>query len=502
MRKAGRAAPLGLALDPSATAPLHRQIVAEIRRAILERRLAAGTVLPSSRLMAVELACARGTVLLALAQLAAEGYVVTRPGSGVSVTAGLPDEMLVPPAPSPAQDNPVLAVPRPTLVRSAHIVEPGPNAAFRVGQPDLDAFPFPLWAKLLEGEWRRPTRAVAGVPHPFGHAGLRAAIASHLGVMRSFTCDPSAVVVKSGIRQSMTLLARLLLNPGDTAWMEEPGFPGIRAALAQAGVNVAAVPIDGAGFSPAMAEAIAPGAALAVVAPGHHFPLGTVLSLKRRLALLEWAQRTGGWIVEDDYDGEYRYAGRPLTPLRALDRSGRVAFVGSFSKLLFPALRLSYLVLPQALVDPAAAAMREHPGGASLLGQGALARFIAEGHFAAHLRRTRLLYAERQAVLIDAMRRHLAGVLEVAPDPGGMHLVARPRLDAAFDEVATVRVAAAVDLAPSGLSRCYASAPGEVGLLLGYAGTATAAIEQAVERLSTCCGLLERGSSGWVEPDR
>ncbi len=491
----GKAAPLGLILDAAAPEPLHRQIGAELRRAILERRLAAGTALPSSRLLALELACARGTVLLALEGLVAEGYVVARPGSGMSVAADLPDEMI---AASALPDH-VARMPRPVLSRRSRLAGPGSgasgpapgdaaragrDAALRIGQPDLGAFPFPLWAKLLEAEWRHPPWQVAGRPHPFGHAGLRAAIAGHLGVMRGFACDPSAVVVTSGIRQSVTLLARLLLDPGEEAWMEEPGFPGIRDAFAAAGVRAVPVPVDEVGFAPERAEAMAPRARLAVVAPGHHFPLGTVLSLPRRLALLGWAERTGGWIVEDDYDGEYRYSGRPLAPLRALDRSGRVAFVGSFSKLLFPALRLSFLVLPQALAEPAEAAMQAGPGGASLLGQGALARFIADGHFAAHLRRTRRLYAERQAMLIEAVHSHLGGVLDVAADPGGMHLVARPcGVTATFDDGHAVRAAAAVDVAPSRLSSCYATRPAQPGLLLGYAQMPAASIEPAVLRL-------------------
>jgi GntR family transcriptional regulator/MocR family aminotransferase len=219
----------------------------------------------------------------------------------------------------------------------------------------------------------------------------------------------------------------LLLDPGEPAWVEEPGFPGTREALRAAGAQPVPVPVDASGFSPEAAQALAPEARLAVVAPAHHYPLGAVLSLQRRLALLAWAERAGGWIIEDDYDGEYRYAGRPLAPLRALDRAGRVAYVGSFSKLLFPSLRLSYLVLPSALVDAAERLLvASGPAGASLLGQGALARFIGDGHFAAHLRRTRRFYAERQGALVAAARRHLAGLLDMPPDPGGMHLVARP----------------------------------------------------------------------------
>ena len=304
-------------------------------------------------------------------------------------------------------------------------------------------------------------------------------------MMRGFRCDPAAVVVTSGIRQSVALLARLVLQPGDAAWVEEPGFPGVRDALLAVEARPAPVPIDRSGFSPERAKALAPNARLAVVAPGHHYPLGTVLSLPRRLALLAWAEQAGGWVLEDDFDGEYRYSGRPLAPLRALDRSGRVAFAGSFSKLLFPALRLSFLVLPDPLVDAAAAALPALPAGASLLGQGALGRFIAEGHFAAHLRRTRRLYKERQAVLVDAARRHLAGVLEVLPDPGGMHLVARPHssVAAGFDERRVLAAAAAADVAPAGLAACFAGQASQAGLLLGYAGTPPPGIEPAVRRL-------------------
>lgn len=446
-----KAPPLGLVLDSSAPDPLHRQIGAELRRAILERRMPAGTPLPSSRLMAAELACARGTVLAALEQLVAEGYVVTRPGAGLSVAADLPDAMpeASRPGAPPSRPNP-----------AAPAVDP---AALRVGQPDFGAFPFRLWAKLLDAEWRRPGPDAVGTGHPFGHAGLRAAIAAHLGMMRGFRCDPAAVVVTSGIRQGVALLARLVLQPGDAAWVEEPGFSGIRDALRAAGARPVPVPIDGSGFSPERAKALAPTARLAVVAPGHHYPLGTVPSLPRRLALLAWAEQAGGWVLEDDFDGEYRYSGRPLAPLRALDRSGRVAFAGSFSKLLFPAL----------------------PGGASLLGQGALGRFIAEGHFAAHLRRTRRLYKERQAVLVEAAHRHLAGVLDVPPDPGGMHLVARPHpsVAAGFDERRVLAAAAVANVAPAGLAACFAGQASQAGRLLGYAGTPTPGIEPAVRRL-------------------
>jgi GntR family transcriptional regulator/MocR family aminotransferase len=286
-------------------------------------------------------------------------------------------------------------------------------------------------------------------------------------------------------------LARAVLDPGEQAWIEEPGFVGTREALALAEVGAVAVPVDDAGFVLGKALKLAPKARLAVVAPSHQFPLGTVLSLPRRLELLSWAapasnRGAGNWIAEDDFDGEYRYAGRPLAPLRALDRAGRVAYLGSFSKLLFPALRLSFIVLPDALVPAAERLMGAvSTTRASLLGQGALARFIADGHFAAHLRRTRPLYAARQQKLIEALNRHLGDWLETSPADGGMHLVARPtpRIASTFDDVAITLAAAQHGVAVAPLSACYAGRRKEHGLLLGYAGTPEADIDPACTAL-------------------
>jgi GntR family transcriptional regulator/MocR family aminotransferase len=487
-RRTRHAPALAIALDPAAPDGLHGQIREQIRRAILERRLAPGTTLPSSRLLAAELGCARGTVLTATDQLVAEGYLVARPASGLSVAADLPDEMLVAPhAPDAPADAPRPQVVLPRRARDMLRDAPAPAAApvaFPIGQPDRTAFPFALWAKLLEREWRRPAWCVAGAPHPFGHPDLRRAIAEHLHAARGFACDPRSVVVTSGVRQSVSLMARVALEAGDAAWVEEPGYPGMAEALAAAGVRPVPVAIDEAGFSPERAWAEAPEARMAVVAPSHHFPTGIVLALQRRLALLGWAERQSGWIVEDDFDGEYRYAGRPLAPLRALDRGGRVAYLGSFSKLLFPALRLSFLVLPDALAEAAEAILPRVSVPASLLGQGALARFIADGHFTSHLRRTRLLYAARQECLLAAARRHLDGLLELAPDAGGMHLVATPSRAENFDDRAATAAAAARGVQVAPLSASYAGPARRLGLLLGYAGTPEDDIEPATIRLA------------------
>ena len=298
------------------------------------------------------------------------------------------------------------------------------------------------------------------------------------------SAQAAEIVVTAGIRESVDLLATLLLDPGDAVWMEEPGYAGTRAALRMAGAQVIAVPVDEQGFAPEAAARMA-NARMAVVAPAHQYPLGTVLSLSRRLALLEWAEREDGWILEDDFDGEYRYAGRPLAPLRALDGSGRVAYAGSFSKLLFPSLRLSYLVLPGSLVEAAERHMSRHPATAAMLGQGALARFIADGHFAAHLRRTRSLYAARQQAVLQSLRVHLADWMAALPDDGGMHVVARPSpaIEPAFDDIAIAAAAAERGVAVVPLSPCYHAPPGAGGLLLGYAGTRLDEIDPAVLRL-------------------
>ncbi len=485
-----KTAPLGLALDAASAVPLHKQIGRQIRAAILERRLAPGLKLPSSRLMAAELNVARGTILQAMDQLVAEGYLVAQAGSGLSVAANLPDEMLV----SPSIEKPRVApTPAPTLSRRtiATLARLGPDStiaapiAFPTGQPDREAFPFPLWAKLLEQEWRHPAWQVAGAPHPFGHEGLRAAIASYLGMARGFACTARDVVITTGVRQSLSVFAEVILDAGASAWIEEPGFIGTREALAMADVRAVPVPIDGSGFSLERALAKDADARLAVVAPSHQFPLGTVMSLQRRLELLSWAERTASWIAEDDFDGEYRYAGRPLAPLRALDRTGRVAYLGSFSKLLFPALRLSFVVLPAALVPATETIMAAVSTRASLIGQGALARFIADGHLASHLRRTRILYGARQQALIAAAERHLGKWLTVAPDAGGMHVIARPtaKTEGWFDDRAVTVAAAAAGLSVAPLSACYAGRHREHGLILGYAGTPEPEIEKAVVKL-------------------
>lgn len=480
--------PLTVSLDPDALIPLHVQLREGLRAAILDRRLPRGARLPASRILAADLGCARGTVVLALEQLTAEGYLTVRRGSATRVAATLPDDTvprsgrILRPAAEPAPTLSRRGLKRVSAPRRLYMAGPDVADAFALGRPALDAFPYEVWARLLQAEWRH---GPAERHDPRGSPALRRAIAAYLAQARGVVCEAEDVIVTAGIRQSLRLLAELLLDPGETALVEEPGFPGIAQALAGAGLRPVPVPIGPGGLSAARGRVLAPDARLAVVTPAHHYPLGYAMSLENRLDLLAWADAAAGWIVEDDYDGAYRYAGRPLAPLRALDRGGRVIYVGSFSKLLLPALGLSYLVLPRGLVAPMNQALAETGPVPPGIGQWALARFIEDGHLAGHLRRTRRLYALRQEALVEAVGRHAADLIAVDPMEGGMHLLARPGAAwrPALDDAAAAAALARAGISAVALSAYHAGAP-QPGLLLGYAAVPERAIDPAVRRMA------------------
>ena len=480
--------PLPVSLDPTSPLPLHAQLREALRAAILDRRLPRGARLPASRVLAADLACARGTVVLALEQLVAEGYLTARPGSATRVAATLPDDTV--PAPGGAEGASPAPVPKlsrrgaslTATPRLRYMAGSAAPDAFALGRPAPDAFPYAVWARLLQAEWRQ---GPAEPPDPRGSPALRSVIATYLAQARGVACAADDVIVTAGIRQSLRLLAELLLDPGETALVEEPGFPGIAQALASAGLRPVPVPVGLGGLSASRAALLAPGARFAVVTPAHHYPLGHAMSLENRLDLLAWAEAVGGWIVEDDYDGAYRYAGRPLAPLRALDRAGRVIYVGSFSKLLLPALGLSYLVLPRGLVAPVNQALAEMGPAPPGIGQWALARFIEDGHLAGHLRRTRRLYALRQEALVEAAATLAADVIAVEPMEGGMHLIARPgpAWGPSFTDAAAAATLGQAGISAVALSAYHAGLP-EPGLLLGYAAVPERAIAPAVRRMA------------------
>ena len=362
----------------------------------------------------------------------------------------------------------------------------GRRAPFSPGVPDLAQFPFDVWARLLGRTWRNPPPDRLWHAEPAGFLPLRQAIAQYLGAVRGLNCAAEQVIVTSGAQQALDLVARALLDPGDRVWIEEPGYPGLPGPLIAAGAELVPLPVDGEGLSLAAGLKRAPAARMACITPSHQYPLGTVMSLGRRLALLDWAAEREAWILEDDYDSEYRYAGKPLAALQGLDRRGRVIYVGSFSKVLFSALRLGYMVVPEALVEPMArvrAALDDHP---SLTAQPALAAFIEEGHFAAHVRRMRTLYAARQDALLTAAEKHLGGLLELAPDEAGLHLVAglAPDLASRLSDREVVETAAAAGVALVALSGYYRGRATRQGLLLGYAAYNEREIAAAVRKLA------------------
>jgi GntR family transcriptional regulator/MocR family aminotransferase len=459
----------GLALDRRLAAPLYRQLYERIRAAILAGRLPPGTRLPATRSLAAQLAASRATVQLAYELLAAEGYVAGQAAAGTRVAA-LPD----------AASRRRARQPRPPPPFPGGQGE-GPPLPFQVGLPALDAFPRKLWSRLAARHARGLSEAALAYQPPAGQPALRRAIQRYLAVARGIDCSLEQVLVTTGFQGAMGLLAAALLRPGDGVWVEDPGYFMARDALALAGARLVPVPVDEEGIDVAAGLAAAPRARLAVVTPAHQFPLGHTMSLSRRLALLAWAEAASAWIVEDDYDGEFRYDGRPPPALKSLDRAGRVIHAGTFGKVVFPGLRLGYLVLPEALVEPLLRARRLLAPLAAALDQATAADFLEQGHFARHVRRMRRLYAERRAALAAALAASFGPRLAIEPRPGGMHLLARPDLGAGDAELA--RRAASAGMAVEPLSRMALAAAPSPGLLLGFTNVAPEAAAALAARL-------------------
>jgi GntR family transcriptional regulator/MocR family aminotransferase len=410
-------------LDPAAPEPFYRQIYERFRGAIADGVLKPGDRIPSVRALTKELGLARGTIEAAYSLLAAEGYIQARGQAGTIVTPDLRPQAAARPA-SPAD----AAAWTPSF-------RPDSILPFQMGLPALDLFPRKVWARL----GARCVRAMQGadMAHPPVHGlpALRAEIAAYLQVSRGIDCSPAQVFVTSGYRHTVTLIAQALLTAGDRVWLEEPGYPPTREMLSRLGIAPVFVPVDRDGLDVAAGVAAAPGARAAVVTPAHQSPLCVSLSLPRRQALLDWASRAEAWIVEDDYDGEYRYVSRPLPALKSLDREGRVLYAGTFSKVLFPGLRLAYLVVPEALVDCFEQTSGIFTAGSPGFTQSLVADFIAEGHFARHIQRMRRLYGQRRDATAAGLAAVLGEHIRIDEQPGGMHLILRlrePRSDRAL----------------------------------------------------------------------
>jgi GntR family transcriptional regulator / MocR family aminotransferase len=479
-----------IALDPSSRAPLHRQLYEILRKAILERKLRAGARLPSTRSLAKELTVSRTTVINAFDQLLAEGYIEGKAGSGTFVTVSLPDDLLrvrsraANSVRSPAKRRAVSQRGRLFAATAASFVkDEGKARAFQPGLPSIDDFPFDIWARMISKRWRQCSSELAGYGHAAGYRPLREAIANYAQLARGVRCEPEQIIIVAGSQQGLDLAARALLDPGDTAWIEDPAYRGACGALLGAGAKLAPIPVDEQGLDVAAGESICREARVAYVTPSHQYPLGITMSLARRLALLDWATRSDAWIIEDDYDSEYRYTGRPLAALQGLDKEDRVIYIGTFSKVLFPSLRLGYLVVPTDLVDIFSAAHAHTACYSPLINQAVLADFITEGHFARHIRRMRGLYEQRQSLLVQCAERELGRLLEVRPAGAGMHLIGWLPGDANDQVVSRHAAKAGIDVRP--LSFYCIEARHRGGLLLGYTGIPEAEIKLGAQKLAT-----------------
>ncbi len=464
--------------------PAYRWLYAAVRGEILDGRLRPGTRLPATRDLAERYGLSRGTIVSAFEQLRSEGYVEGSVGSGTYVSKVLPDELLQVPRKAGEQATPQRKQRRKISDYGKRVelfpsYEMRPSRAFRANVPALELFPTNLWAQITARRFRRASASFLLGCQPLGYFPLREAVGDYLRTSRGVNCVAEQIAIVSGVQEALDLTARLFLNPGDRVCMENPGFPGAAMAFDAVGAKVSAVHVDGEGME-------LPGAGLRArlvyITPGHQFPLGITMSLTRRLELLKWARNSGALIFEDDYDSEFRYSGRPVPALQGLDRSGLVLFAGSFSKVLFPSLRLGYLVIPADLVNLFSAMISLTTRHAALPEQAVLCDFISEGHFGRHLRRMREVYAERLSALLQGAREKLGGLLEISEIEAGLQTVGW--LCKGIDGESATRAAAVRDVEIFPLSRYSRGRIAREGLQLGFAAVDEREIRRGVQELA------------------
>jgi GntR family transcriptional regulator/MocR family aminotransferase len=411
--------------------PLYKRIYEELRQAILNGRLDVGSRLPASRDLADDLGVSRNTILGSYQQLFAEGYIEGHIGSGTFVARTLPEEMLearterahIDAEPNLgrqlSQRGRKLTATSPNLIDSIF----GKPIPFRSAIPDLSNFPFDVWARLMSKHNREPSLDMLSYAHPAGFPRLREVVAEYLKSSRAVRCVPEQVIIIPGAQVALEIICQILLDKGETTLVEDPGYFGVRAALARGGVRIVPIPIDRDGISIQAIRKIRSRPSLVYVTPSHQFPLGVTMSLSRRLELLDWARQKNIWIIEDDCDGEYRYDGRPIPSLQGLDSGHQVIYIGTFSKVLFPSLRIGYMIVPLELVNAFVTARVMVDLQSSTIPQAVLADFIQQGHFASHVRRMRKLYAQRQKYFVCAADSELRGLIEIEKSEAGMHLI-------------------------------------------------------------------------------
>jgi GntR family transcriptional regulator/MocR family aminotransferase len=461
-------------LDLESETPLYRQISMWFQRAILTGHLQPGQRVPSTRALAKALSISRIPVLSAYELLIAEGYFQPFVGAGTCVSLSIPDAAFRPQMEGPLsaiamEGEP--AVRRAVSRRAAGMEGPAQSWFGRCrGCTNLDHFPIETWSKLVARHARKISRDIMGYGDPLGYEPFREAVAEYLGAFRAVKCDASQVMVTTGSQQGLLIAALTLLDPKDEVWIEEPGYAGTQQALKAAGARLVPVPVDAQGLNVERGIQMARRARAAFVTPSHQFPLRLTMSAARRIELLSWAARTGAWIVEDDYDSEFRFSGNPLAALQGIDGEGRVIYLGTLTKVMFPTLRLGYLVMPKDLVrDFLNVRNATDTYSTSVLQQMAMTDFIREGHFSRHIKRTRAVYMERRRSLTAAIAAQADGLIEIVGDDAGMFMVAL--LPPGVDEMEVIAKARQVGIRLNSLSECYVTPPRRGGFQLDYANS-------------------------------
>ena len=479
-------------LDEKSEYPLYRQIYEAIKRAILSGGFYSGKQLPASRQLAKQLKISRMTVLNAYDQLLAEGYIESKPGAGTFVARHLPEEFLQT-APVKPQKSESKILPRQLLLsrygkntlRDNRAIlqfnQTTPPVPFQHGLPAIDEFPFDIWIKIANKKYRTLECEAFGYGQPAGFAPLRDSIAAYLKSVRGVVCEKEQVIITGGAQQALDLIGRIFIESKTKVLIENPCYFGAKQVLQNFDAKFVPVPVDEEGFNLKAVLKQSRNARLAYVTPSHQFPLGVTMNLARRLQLLEWAKKNKCWIVEDDYDSEFRYEGRPLPSLQGLDRDGRVLYIGTFSKTLFPALRLGCLVVPPDLIEIFTAASSLSGSQLPLIDQATLAEFISEGHFGRHLRRMRRLYNERQEILVSEIKKHLAGKLDVKNSTTGIHVIGW--LPDGVCDKHTAKQAALLGVKTEAVSAYSLTKPKRGGLILGYAAINEKQIKKGVKLL-------------------
>lgn len=482
---------LDIELQRGTKEPIYLQLYEALRSLILSNRLRTGQKLPPSRTIARELQVSRTTVILAFEHLLTEGYIEGKAGSGTFISSHIPERFFQSPKPiEPAIPSrpPVNQISKRGKCLAANQLflhhKNTKIVPFRPGIAAIKEFPFEIWSRFSSKVMHQLSPQYYSYGHVNGYPPLRQAIADYIRTTRGIQCESEQIIIVNGSQQALSLAAHLLLDPGDQAWMEDPGYLGAKEAFKGAGVKLCPLPIDAEGLVVKQGIKLYPNAKLVYITPSHQYPLGVTMSLARRFELLDWAFQQGSWILEDDYDSEYRYAGRPISALQGIDEQHCVIYMGTFSKVLFPGLRLGYLVVPPSLVDAFAAAKILNDRQSPILEQAVLSAFIESGHFGRHIRKMRLLYQSRREALLDSVKTELGSALKIQASDTGLNVVGF--LQKGVDDKAVARLAQKRGIVVPPLSANVDKYFPPPGLILGFAAFDEVEIKRGVKHLASC----------------